>query len=284
MQKSMNISSLSKGQDFGLMGSGILEVTQESFEWVIGMDTNGTNELLDWFKEQDWDIIMSKNNSLLYLLSLISSSENTFNNSGSTYMEVKIFKNRIETVNIGDSSIMILNKEKIIYKSTPHNIFNLSEQKRLPEGTIKMKETYNNPTIISSTKITNGKGMNYYFKKNDSYIITKSTQLLGHNGITGIQPEYKILFLMNDTPLRIILATDGFTDMINFSGESREEDLHKLINSSCDELTELTVNRWKQTWKYYYDELNPDTFIMYNLSQQKIPCNDDVLVCVVDIP
>ena len=283
MNKSMNISSLSKGQDFGLTGSGIIETTQETFEWAIGMDTNGTNELLDWFKEQDWDIIMSKNNSLLYLLTLISSSGNTFNNSGSTYMEVKVFKNRIETVNIGDSSIMIFNKHKMIYQSTPHNIFNEKEQKRLPIGTIKMKETHNNPSILSSTKITNGKGMNYYFKKGDSYIITKSTQLLGHNGVTGIQPEYNILFLMDDTPLRIILATDGFTDMINFKGESKNEDLYKLINSSCDELTELVVNRWSQDWQYYYDKLNPNTFIMYNLSQQKISCNDDVLVCVIDI-
>lgn len=284
MNKSMNISSLSKGQDFGLMGSGILESTQESFEWVIGMDTNGTNELLDWFKEQDWDIIMSKSNSLLYLLSLISSSGKTFHNSGSTYMEAKIFKNRVETVNIGDSSIMIFDKEKMIYKSNPHNIYNKKEENRLPIGTIKMKETHNNPTILSSTKITNGKGMNYYFKKGDSYIITKSTQLLGHNGITGIRPEYNILFLTVGTPLRIILATDGFTDMINFKGESKNEDLDKLINLSCDELTELVVKRWSQDWQYYYDELNPNTFIMYNLSQQKIPCNDDVLVCVVDIP
>jgi len=284
MQKSMNIVSLNKGQDFGLMGSGILEVTQESFEWVIGMDTNGTNELLDWFKEQDWNIIMSKSNSLLYLLTLISSSGKTFNNSGSTYMEAKIFKNRVETVNIGDSSIMIFNKQKMIYKSTPHNIYNASEQKRLPTGSIKMKQTNNNPTILSSTKITNGKAMNYYFKKGDSYVVTKSTQLLGHNGITGIQPEYKIFFLLPNTPIRIILATDGFTDMINFTGESREEDLDKLINSSCEDLSELVVKRWSQDWEYYYDKLNPKNFVTYNLSKQRIPCNDDVLVSVVDIP
>ena len=40
----------------------------------------------------------------------------------------------------------------------------------------------------------------------------------------------------------------------------------------------------RASMKYYYDKLNPDNCVTYNLSKQRIPCNDDVLVCVVDIP
>jgi serine/threonine protein phosphatase PrpC len=103
------------------------------------------------------------------------------------------------------------------------------------------------------------------------------TQSLGHNGITGYEPEYKTIPIIKGEKYKIIIGSDGLWDMVMVDDQL---DMNKLSRKNVHELMEQTTNRWLQTWNMQ-DLLNNDTDI--------IQCNyapnqcDDIAIIVADI-
>lgn len=293
LQMNLSILSLDKGQDFGLYGKG-MNSKGELFDWMVGCDGHGSNQIIDILKSIDWDKVMSKEDSLQEVLNIIDSYAYQSTSSGSTYMEAKIFSDRIETCSVGDSKIMVFIDENLVYENVGHTWENENEKERLKER-IDKKRVLLSPVSnipIALTPINISCQTKYYYHFENGHIIAL-TQSLGHNNITGIEPERKVIQYSPENKVRVILMSDGLTDVLSTLSEYYEKDLHILSHSSCSELASLAEYRWKQEWRYYpknkdwpyYQEKDIDVFIpfCYTLKNSSSSGYDDVLVLTCDI-
>ena len=80
------------------------------------------------------------------------------------------------------------------------------------------------------------------------------SQALGHNGITGLVPEYYEHIFTDNDKIRVVIGSDGFWEQHIFDGPCQEdvdEDLLNLTTMSAKQLIDKMEARWKQSWKYY---------------------------------
>ena len=287
MSAIMNLSilSLDKGQDFGLFGKAINSKGEE-FDWMIGCDGHGHDNVINLLRNLNWDVIMSQDDSLEEILTIIARYGRQYLSTGSTYMEAKIFKDRIESCSVGDSKIMVFMDEELVYESTEHNLFNPSEKERLQpsidEGTLTVADVTTIPYILSPTKITTQTKHYYTFSK--AYTIAM-TQSLGHNNITGVQPERKVIHYTPQNKVRVILMSDGVQDIICAEPEHYKTDMHSLCHLSSDEIASMSETRWKQQWQFYVKK-EDETFLPYTFASPQHSSRsgfDDVLVVTCDI-
>ena len=280
----LSILSLDKGQDFGLFGKAINSKGEE-FDWMIGCDGHGHDNVINLLRSLNWDTIMSHDDSLEEILTIIARYGRQYQSTGSTYMEAKIFKDRIETCSVGDSKIMVFMDEELVYESTEHNLFNPSEKERLQpsidEGTLTVADVTTIPYILSPTEITNQTKHYYTFSK--AYTIAM-TQSLGHNNITGVQPERKVIPYTPENKVRVILMSDGVQDIICSEPEYYAQDIHTLCHYSSSEIAALSETRWKQQWKFYMNK-DDETFLPYTFATPHSSRSgfDDILVVTCDI-
>ena len=96
MSSIMNLSilNLDKGQDFGLCGKGINSKGEE-FDWLLGCDGHGSDFIINILRSLNWNLLMAKENTLQEVINIITRSGRQFESSGATYMEAKVFKDRI---------------------------------------------------------------------------------------------------------------------------------------------------------------------------------------------
>jgi hypothetical protein len=180
---------------------------------------------------------------------------------------------------------MVFIDDKLCYENTEHNLFNPSEKERLQQRidgrSITVKDVPTIPHILTPYNITTQ--TKHYYTFCDIYTLAM-TQSLGHNNITGIVPERKIIPYSSQNKIRVLLISDGVSDIICFEPEYYEKDLASLSSLSSDELALLAEERWKQEWHYYVkkeDELFvPYTFATPGTSRSGF---DDVLVVMCDI-
>ena len=282
----MNLSvlSLDKGQDFGIYGKGINSKGEE-FEWMIGCDGHGGNQIINLLRSLNWDLIMKQDNTLQEVIKIIDRCGFQYQSTGATYMEAKIFKDRIETCSVGDSKIMVFMDDKLCYESTEHNLFNESEKERLQphidEHTMIVEDVPTIPHVLTPHNITTQ--TKHYYNFNHTYKIAMS-QSLGHNNVSGINPERKIISYTPQNKIRVVLMSDGVTDVISSEPEYYEKDIHSLSVLPCSEIASLAEQRWKQEWHYYVkkddETFTPFCFATPNSSRSGF---DDVLVVTCDI-
>jgi len=260
------VKQLCKGQDF------VIDGKTDTYLWKVVCDGHGSDFCINIIRGLDWDDIMDKPNSFDVLLNQIRfkyqgawNSQKIF--SGSMLTMVKIYVDRIETLSVGDSRILIYKNGKLTYKNTPHNRKNPSEMERLKDR-IRMKYKKTGapiPHIVSANELRGFYG-EYIEFENGTEIA--STQSLGHDDITGYSPEIHTEYFSEDEHIRVISCTDGFSDMILIDGElcENDEDLEDeridLVTMGLDDLLEKVETRWKKTWTYYWSVKNRERFML----------------------
>jgi serine/threonine protein phosphatase PrpC len=252
------VRQLSKGQDF------VLDGKTDTYFWKVVCDGHGTNDFIDILRKLDWNIIMSTDDSFSKLLECVRfKTYHVF--SGSMLIMVKIYSNRVETLSVGDSRVLIYKNGSLVYKNTPHNRKNLREIARLDGRKIEIRKTKNPiPHIVSSTNLRGFYG-EYIMFENETDIA--STQSLGHYDITGYEPETHIEKIEEGEHVRVISCSDGFSDMMLIDEdlcenmEDVENDRLDMVNLSVDELLDKAETRWKKKWDYYWNPKNKDLFI-----------------------
>ena len=141
-----------RNQDFVKIGKYL-----NNYYWIVCCDGHGDDTFINIIKNLQWDVIMEKENSYEYLINILKNSANLYNdNSGSTLAMVKIFPNKIYTLTIGDSRILIFKNSQILYKSNPHNLNNNIEKDRFKYDRFSkkiVKKLF--PIIISSVEQEN---------------------------------------------------------------------------------------------------------------------------------
>lgn len=285
VEMNLTILSLDKGQDIGFHGKGTT-VKGEEFEWMVGCDGHGADYIADILRGMNWGFIMSRDDSLKLVIDIIGSHwsqypERQYVSSGATYMEAKIFKDRIETCSVGDSKIMVFMDGNLCYESTEHNFFNSLEQERLIDYDITLSAVVV-PQVLTPTNIT-GTIKNYHTFEDGTMLAM--TQSLGHRNITGIDAERKVIPYTPQNKMRVVLMSDGLSELLSTEPVYHEQDLHSLAHLSSEQLAGIAEQRWKQDWNYYAkkeDELFT-SYCFRNPSSSKRSGFDDVLVLTCDI-
>jgi hypothetical protein len=176
--------------------------------------------------------------------------------------------------------------DKLCYESTEHNLFNSAEQKRLQplidDHTITVEEVHTIPHILTPQNITTQ--TKHYYNFNHTYKLAMS-QSLGHNNITGVEPERKIIPYTSQNKIRVLLMSDGLSDMIcsDSEPEYHEKDICSLSILSSTELASLAEQRWKQDWNFY-DKKEDELFTSYCFATPGSRSGfDDILVVTYDV-
>ena len=262
-----------KNQDFIKIGKYL-----NNYYWIVSCDGHGDDTFINLIKSLQWDIIMGKENSYEYLVHILRNSVNLYNdNSGSTLAMVKIFPNKIYTLTIGDSRIIMFKNNQLFYKSTPHNLQNKIEKERFkhhPGYKKIVKKLF--PIIISGVE----QEINYikYITFNKD-VTLNMTQSIGHKEITGYYPEHCCFFYNNMDKIKILVGSDGFFDMIVLDENLPEsiKDNDDLLRMNIDELIHKVQQRWEQEWIYYWNINNKHDFITTIFEKNTI---DDISLAI----
>jgi serine/threonine protein phosphatase PrpC len=257
------IEGLDKNQDIAFCGKTNFDDSSKDYYWFVGCDGHGKKDkfnIIEVLKQLDWNYIMCQENSFDTLLEQLKPIKNYNKYSGSTYYEAKIFKDRVEICNVGDSGICVFIDKNIVYSTTPHNLSNAAELERLSERIQSCNIVVDKCQV---TKMKDNKTIHfvegeYYEFDNDRLALTQS---LGHNNITGLEPERKTIYFEENQDIQIIGGSDGLWDVV------MKED---LFDMNAVSLAELAKSKWQGEWNVIWNnEIYRDKFHSY----------DDVTVC-----
>jgi serine/threonine protein phosphatase PrpC len=260
------VKGLDKNQDIAYCGRANFEDSSKNYDWFVGCDGHGkigNDNFIEILKKVDWTNIMRQENSLDALLYVIKDKKYNFQ-TGSTYYEAKIYNNRVEICSVGDSKIKVFVNKQIVYSTTPHNLKNQKERERLREriekGKMIIEKCENIPEMQNSNTIKFVKGEYYYFDNKNTKLAM--TQSLGHNNITGLQPEKEVIHFEEGLEVQVIGGSDGLWDVV-MENEVYDKDVDTLLT--------LAESRWIGEWNIDWNG---------ELYQDKFPIYDDITVCI----
>ena len=273
------INQLCKGQDYTYIDD-ITDDNEEECKVCIVFDGHGDNRVINFIRSipnNKMNKLVSGKTPIETLARYINSNIIYYKNitSGSTMCLTKIYSDRIECFNCGDSQLAIFKNGSLEYMNQEHNYKNEKERERLnnkvifkPSSNIKMTDE-NTLISVYSEYIE--------WNLNDIRLTLACTQSLGHDGITGYDPEIMVIPITAEDKYKIIIGSDGFWDMILLENENEMKDLY---NKNVDDLMEQTTNRWLQEWNMQ-DLLNNNQNIVKSRFTSKY-C-DDIAIIVADI-
>jgi serine/threonine protein phosphatase PrpC len=232
-------------------------------------------------REQDWEKIMSSADPWARLLEIVKLYRFQYGRqTGSTLLMMRAYKDRIETLSVGDSQLAIYKNGVLVYKSTEHNTESVAEVIRL-----KSKSVSINKTTTPIGKVVSASKMIAYYPDyitfSDGTTIAPS-QALGQNDVTGYEPEVHTELFTSEDEMRCILFSDGFSDMFLFDSDVEEDKLNDerdILTLTVAQLVEKAEKRWRGKWNWHWDEKNPDVFLETQFPEDMM---DDVGVVVWD--
>ena len=275
----MGLVQLCKGQDQTYSGVFIDEETGEEGKWAMVTDGHGTNTCINFLrsiKQEKLNEIVGKPSPVETMAKYVNENARIqkMESSGATMCLVKLYKDRVVCINCGDSRVIVYKNNNPMFLSKEHNSFNLNELKRLEAcyPGVKIDKT-TNIKIISETKMIGIVGEYIDFPSGTRLM---ASQALGHNGNTGYAPDYETIYYDKNDSLKIIIASDGFWDMVL---KDNEEEIAKIAKMPCKDLLDFAVKRWLQEWEMYRN-INAETFIKCSFTEKQC---DDVGIVTVDI-
>jgi serine/threonine protein phosphatase PrpC len=274
-----SMNQLCKGQDYTYVDE-ITDVNGEDYTVCIVFDGHGDNRVIEFIR----GIPNKKMNKLVSTANPVESLSKYINgnllynknlSSGSTMCLAKIYPNRIECINCGDSQIAVFKNGSLEYMNQEHNFKNEKERERL-----KDKASFtpsNNIKIVNPNTLVNVYSEYAVWDTEEDEVKLACTQSLGHNGITGFEPEVNVIPIIPGDNYKIIIGSDGLWDMIILEDEDELRDLYK---KNIQDIMTQTTNRWLQEWNMQ-DLLNNDTNVFKGRFTTK-QC-DDIAIIVADI-
>uniref|UniRef100_A0A6C0DL72 PPM-type phosphatase domain-containing protein n=1 Tax=viral metagenome TaxID=1070528 RepID=A0A6C0DL72_9ZZZZ len=263
---------LHKGQDYITSG--------DNFIW--GFDGHANNYIIDNIRGLNLNHFIDDIDPILSLANYLNENAKVPNHitSGSTSFLVKKTDDEISLEWVGDSQIAVFEKTqnsadyKMTFMSEPDKWDKPFEKERL---TTMNSQIYASPSkdikIVSPDTI---EMIDTYYINFPSGLQLATSQALGHNGQTGCVPNKKIISIIEGTTYRVVSGSDGFWQLVL---TDNIDDFKILTTKPCEELLELSVNRWNSNdWKCYINGPdNEPTIAGFG------NCKDDVCVGIMDI-
>jgi len=273
------INQLSKGQDY-IYVDDIIDPTGEKCKVAVVFDGHGDSKVINFIRSisnENMNNILKLPNPIEKIANYINNHyliQNTYASTGSTMCMVKLYSNRIECINCGDSQVAVYKNGSIEYMSREHNYENEKERERLksvanfvPSSNIKMID-YNTLINVYSEYIE--------WKLPGSNTMLACSQALGHRGVTGYDPEYKVIPITENDQFKVIIGSDGLWDMIM---KDDIGDVNNLYHMDAPTIVQQTTSRWLQLWNMR-DVLNNKPMVQCTFSPRQC---DDIGVFVADI-
>lgn len=263
------VIQLCKEQDELLQGKAVDSKTGEPYAYGIIADGHGHNRgvqdirtilhthLATILEAEDPHIIIQDqllvlkqqhlDNVKQTLFGCASKNRITFqlSQSGSTFIRVKVYANRVECFSIGDSEVYVQKNGEIAYHNPLHNWENEGERTRLlnrSDISVCAKPAFRYDLINPNTIMCVSSSQILY---THNHLFVPS-QALGHDGITEFAPErYTVYYDESVDKIKVIMASDGLWDVFM---PSHPDDYDCLLNLNGEQLADLAELRWKQTW------------------------------------
>jgi len=272
-----SVLGLCKNQDHTVTGKGILN-NGEEFDYAVLMDGHGLDFFIDKMRQQDWHTIMCSDDPwialyiILETIHIVDVSTRKYsivskkNTSGSTLLMMRAFVNRIETLSVGDSQIVIFKNGEYEYGTVPHNMRNPLEVERIAKHSEYSHTTKERPipSIRSATALQTIPSEYHHFK--DTTMLAM-TQAIGHNNITGYAPEKNVVLFEEHDNIDIIMGSDGLWEMILLEQSAKTipflteveiadivQDKVDLLTMNAAEIVRKAERRWKkEDWIFHWD-------------------------------
>ena len=216
------------GQDFSQVGK------VGDIYWGVVCDGHGSDRCIHQIRNMDMNEFAVAPNPILAM------SEKLYGDtyySGSTACFVRRQGNKIEIFNAGDSSAILYVNGDMVTKTTGHTFLNPKEVERTKPFIRRIKDV-KGPFPISDERVENIPSPAGVFINGEELV---PSMALGHNNITGLDPEYIEWNVSEFDVVRIVIMSDGVSDM-----------LVTTETGTANEIVDLAHSRWKQQWKYKY--------------------------------
>ena len=205
-----------------------------NIDYIFVFDGHGTNNVIRQIRAMDMDEIATAPDPVQAVHSrLVGNSYQ----SGSTMAFARMTGTFVETFNCGDSTIQVWLNGSNVYTSTPHNFLDFKEVQRTQKNVRSIQPT-KAPFPVSATRIEHVLSPIATFTCGEAMVPSQS---LGHNNMTGLDPQKFSLQTIPTDTIRMVVSSDGFSDMLvdASSGKART-------------LAEEAHRRWHQKWDYMY--------------------------------
>lgn len=251
---------LDKGQDLAVHGK------YDKGYYVGVFDGHGTDDCIKILRCLDYSVIANDP------LRIIDHTSSWLYNSGSTMnfttiqMEDEII---VTNYNAGDSECIIFVNGTLVFESVSHTLTKPGERQRLAPLLRDVRPVTGawSPIPLSDRRMTVHRSDVSNFKTGESIV---PTMALGHNNMTGFDPDIvRMRFKLTDH-VRIVSGSDGFWGMV-----VKKLDEDKLKTFTLEKLIEFAEKRWRQEWEYAADINKPD-----NIEITRFPGYDDIAVCI----
>jgi hypothetical protein len=271
---SQYIEQMDKHQDQTYLGEGTDEHTGEPFKF--GMVTDGHGDNYDCINalraiggNENLANIVGKNRPLETLWDMM---KNYF--GGATACLVKVYDNRIECINCGDSQAAVYKDGELIYLSREHNWRNQEERERLVKMNPNIKFTPSTNIKVINNKQLIEEYTEYVAWPNGTRLAC--SQALGDSGKTGCLPDHRVIDIAMGSTYKILIGSDGFWDMIN---KDDPMDIIRFATMSGQDAIGFVKSRWLQLW-----DMKPLGKTEFMLNQQYRPTDcDDMCIVTIDI-
>jgi len=263
-------------------------------EIAVVFDGHGDNFFIDQLRAIDLPSHFLKENPAESIQTAVDELQRKLNisyeialKSGATMSCVTIKKNsnkriyRIECCWLGDSPIFIYNDGELFFESETHRYCKEGEVERLRKMNILsvQHETISLPNFDILDKDTMVEVKKNYICLRGNYCL-EFTRSLGHKRIIGIVPEIHSFDFPIDSSIRIVLCTDGITDMLNTY--TIPEDRELLAREPASKIVEYAVERWTKEWnmqtaeettieRFNQNEIDDCACITWELSNVTVP-------------
>lgn len=253
---------MDKQQDLGVHG------LYEKGYYIGAFDGHGTDDCIRILRQLDYSLIANDP------VSIKKATDGWLYNSGSTmnFTTIQIEDKIIVTnYNAGDSECMIFVNDQLVFESVPHILTRPGERDRLRPFLQNIRPTTGAwaPIPLSDRRMTVHRSDISNYKTGESLV---PTMALGHNNMTGFEPDINVFRFNLTDHVRIVSGSDGFWGMI-----VKTLDEPRLKTAKLEELIDFAEKRWKQEWEYAADINKPD-----NIEITHFPGYDDITVCIWD--
>lgn len=236
------VRQLSKAQDAAFTGS----MELGGVEFVTGMvcDGHGDDSCIKAIRAQDMSAILAKEiNPIMALHDIMQAKGRAVNlHSGSTAAYARMGPTSVDTASCGDSAIYVYVNGVCVYKNKKHTWDNESERERLSGLAMGRPDQY--IKLVDENTLTQAQdGWRVRFFMHG--LALEPTQTLGHQNATGIAPEYGYVPFRAGDLVRVVLCSDGVSDMLFEEGF---DDNVALMTLSAERLAQYAENKWRQEW------------------------------------
>ena len=251
---------LDKGQDLAVHGK------YDKGYYVGVFDGHGMDDCIKILRGLDYSVIATDP------LRIIEHTSSWLYNSGSTmnFTTIQVEDEIIVTnYNAGDSECIIFVNGQLVFESVSHTLTKPGERQRLAPLLKEVRPVTGawSPIPLSDRRMTVHRSDISNFKTGESIV---PTMALGHNNMTGFDPDIVTMRFKLTDHVRIVSGSDGFWGMIV---KSLDED--KLKTFTLEQLIEFAEKRWRQEWEYAADINKPDS-----IEITRFPGYDDIAVCI----